>query len=202
MNDDVLRDFASGTIESTLKYIGNFFAEIVAIQDIFLLVIVPTVGLLISATAVVDVVKMKNPRYAQKVSPGSVATRMVVGPVTILLTSFMLQVNESVFGGDRIDSKVPTAMTYSGMGSNGDPMAGVLLAITGFLVFVGWVTALRAMMAFARCGNPQQDGYALAKAGGARLVAAVFLTMFQFFMDDMFAAFTGNANSFSSKLNL
>ncbi|MFB2351873.1 hypothetical protein, partial [Priestia megaterium] len=69
-------------------------------------------------------------------------------------------------------------------------------------LFVGWVTALRAMMAFARCGNPQQDGYALAKAGGARLVAAVFLTMFQFFMDDMFAAFTGNANSFSSRLNL
>lgn len=201
MNEDVIKDFASGTVKATLEYIGNFFQEIVSIQEIFLLIIVPTIGLMISASAVVDVVKMKNPRYAQKVSPGSVATRMLIGPATILLYSFMSQVSESVFGRDRVN-EIPTAMTYSNMGSGGDPTAGLLLAITGFLVFVGWVTALRAMLAFARCGNPQQDGYALAKAGAARLVAATFLTMFQFFMDDMFAAFTGTENSFSSKMNL
>lgn len=186
-----------------LAYMTSLLKEFAIVEDVFLMIIVPSVGLIISATAVLDVVKMKNPKYAQKVTPGSVAARMIFGPIAILLVPFLSTINESIFGSDRAANQVPRAMTYAdaASGSN-DPLLTFALVIVGFFVFVGWVTALRAVMAFARCGNPQQDGYQMAKAGGARLIAASVLTMFQFFLDDLFEAATGTANQFSSKLNV
>lgn len=186
-----------------IVYIANLASEFAKIETVLLNIIVPGVGLLISASAILKMIKMKNPQYAQQITPSSVAWRALVGPVTILLIPFMQQVSESVFGDDRTGGKVPSAMTYSAaIQGAASPEQVMLLGLLAFLVFVGWITAFRAMFAFARCGDPQQDGYQLAKAGLARLAAATVLTFAQFFIDDVFESVTGGADKFSSQLNL
>jgi len=186
-----------------IQYIANFAAEFGVIETVLLTIIVPSVGLMISASAIWKMIKMKDPKFAQQISPASVAWRAMIGPVTILLVPFMQEVSESVFGEDRTGGKVPRSMTYSSAIQNAtDPMDVVLLGVLAFLVFVGWITAFRAMFAFARCGDPQQDGFELAKTGLSRLGAALVLTCFQFFLDDLFQSASGEANSFSSELNL
>lgn len=202
MNDNDFFQSISDGIGNVFDVIISLANEFGTINDVLLTVIVPAVGIFISASAVLDLTKMKNPRYAQKVTPGSVAVRFVIGPTTILLTSFMLQISQSIFG-DVVPDQVPTAVTYTGQIQQGtDPTAGLFLAITGFLVLVGWVSGLRAMVAFARVGNPQENGFQMFKTGAARLVAASFLCMFQFFMDDLIVSFLGTQNGYSSTLNL
>lgn len=186
-----------------ISYVANLAAEFAAIEDIVIRVLIPAAGLLISASAVLKMIKMKDPKYAQQVSVASVGWRALVGPITILLVPFMAQVSESVFGDDRFNGNIPRAMTYSSAIQNAaSPEQVIALGVLSFLVFVGWVTAFRAMFAFMRCGDPQQDGYALAKSGLARLAAATVLTCSQFFLDDVFASLTGEGEKFSSELNI
>ncbi|ABM21046.1 MULTISPECIES: hypothetical protein [Marinobacter] len=186
-----------------ISYIANLAAEFGKIETVLLTIIVPGVGLMISASAILKMMKMKNPQYAQQINPSSIAWRALIGPVTILLVPFMQEVSESVFGDDRTGGKVPRAMTYSAaIQGAASPEQVMMLGILAFLVFVGWITAFRAMFAFARCGDPQQDGYQLAKAGLSRLAAATVLTFAQFFIDDVFESVTGGAGKFSSDLNL
>lgn len=200
-NNEFFQGISDG-IGNIFDVIINLGGEFGVINDVLLVIIVPAVGILISMSAVLDLTKMKNPRYAQKVTPGSVAIRFVIGPTTILLTSFMLMLSQSIFG-DVVPDEVPTAFTYTDNISEGtDPTAGLFLAITGFLVLVGWISGLRAMMAFARIGNPQENGFQQFKTGASRLVAASFLCMFQFFMDDLIVSFLGTEGGYSSALNL
>ncbi len=116
----------------------------------------------------------------------------------------MKAISESIFGERhiRIHEGLATSYVDAAQGQQGDPVAAGLLIIVAFLVIVGWISALRSMMAFARMGNPQENGYQLFRAGSARLIAATFLCMFQFFMDDMFETASGQAGQFSSSLNL
>lgn len=201
MEDSLFQKIRDG-LSNILDVLINLSGEFGIINEVLIGIIIPAVGIMISASAAYDLTKMKNPRYAQKVTPGSVAVRFVVGPTTVLFSSFMMLITRSILG-DRTPDSVPTAMTYSAEINNAvDPTAALLLAITSFLVLVGWIAGLRAMMAFARCANPQQDGHALFKAGAARLLAASFLCMFQFFMDDIVSSLTGSGSGYSSALNL
>ena len=201
-----LEQILGGAMQSDsnfVAYIANLAAEFGTIEQVLITIFVPGIGLLISASAIWKMIKMKDPQYAQQVNTGSVAWRALVGPTTILLVPFMQAISESVFGEDRTGGKVPRAMTYSAaIQGSASPEQVLLLGIMAFLVFVGWATALRAMFAFARCGDPQQDGYQLAKSGLARLGAATALTCFQFFLDDVFESVTGSSEKFSSELNL
>lgn len=187
-----------------IDYFLNFGSELKIFEDVFLTIIVPGIGLLISATAVWDVMKMRNAKHAQKVTTVSVAVRMVVGPTTILLVPFITAISQSLFGTDETGSGLPRAFRYADAASEsgGDPTQALILTILAFLVFVGWVTGLRAMIAFSRIGNPQTDGFELFKTGAARLFVATALCMFQFVLDDVFESFTGQSNRFSSGLNL
>lgn len=186
-----------------IQFIANFAAEFGTIENLLLTIIAPGIGVLFSASAIWKMIKMKDPRFAQQIAPASIAWRAMVGPLCILLIPFMQQMSESLFGDDRTGGKVPRAMTYSSAIQNAtDPTDVILLGILAFLVFVGWITAFRSMFAFARCGDPQQDGFELAKTGLSRLFAATVLTCFQFFLDDVFESATNEANTFSSELNL
>lgn len=195
-------DPASGGAQGFIQYFLNFGSELAIFEDILISIIFPAVGLMISASAVWDFTKMRNPKHQSKVTGTSVAVRMMVGPTTILLIPFMTAMAESIFGDDNTGSSLPRAYRYANQASGGDPTQALILTILAFLVFVGWVTGLRAMIAFARVGNPQQDGFELFKTGFVRLAVATVLCMFQFFIDDMFESFTGEANRFSSELNL
>jgi hypothetical protein len=114
----------------------------------------------------------------------------------------MTQIASSIFGDDATGSTLPRAYRYAQQASGGDPTQALILTILAFLVFVGWVTGLRAMIAFARIGNPQTDGFDLFKTGAVRLFVATALAMFQFLIDDMYESFTGEADRFSSEMNL
>lgn len=161
------------------------------------------IGVGISVTGIMHLIKMRKPEYAQKYTAESAMKRLAVGPITILINQLMLDLSSSMFGDDYGNDKMPTAMMYSSqIDSGGDPLAGVLLAIFSFLVLVGWIAAGRAMLAFARSSDPGQDGYALGKAGFSRLIAAVLLCSFQYVMDDLFESATGTAGAVSSQLNL
>jgi len=201
--EQILGGALSNENSGFIKIIANFAGEFGKIEEVLLTVIAPGIGILISASAIWKMIKMKDPKFAQQISPSSIAWRALVGPLCILLIPFMQQMSESLLGDDRTGGKVPRAMTYSSAIENAtDPTSVILLGLLAFIVLVGWITAFRAMFAFARCGDPQQDGFELAKTGLARLIAATVLTCFQFFMDDVFESATNESNTFSSKLNL
>lgn len=193
---------AMGGAEGFIQYFLNFGSELTIFEDILITLIVPAVGLMISASAVWDMAKLRNPKHQSRVTGTSVAVRMMVGPTTILLIPFMTKMAQSLFGDENTGSSLPRAYRYANDVSGGDPMQALVLTILAFLVFIGWVTGLRAMIAFARVGNPQTDGFELFKTGFIRLAVATVLCMFQFFLDDMFESFTGEAGQFSSELNL
>ncbi|WP_273208931.1 hypothetical protein [Marinobacter subterrani] len=199
---DSIVDAIGASAGSIIEYFINFGNEIGVFQTVLLDVIFVGVGLLISASAVLDLTRMKNPRYQSKITPASVATRFMIGPATIQLDLFMRAFAGSIFGDPMVEKASLSALSYTDKASSADPTSALLLVIVGFLVFVGWVSALRAMIAFSRMGNPQENGYQLFRAGAARLVAATALCMFQFVMDDIIESFSGQAGMFSSQLNL
>jgi len=201
MKDDIIGGIQN-SVGNAIDYFLNFGKEISVLQDVLLTVIVPGVGILISAGAVRDFMRMKNPVHQNKVSTSSVAIRFVIGPATVQLVILMRAMAESVFGREVASKSTMKALSYSGASTGGDPTAALLIVIVSFLIFVGWVTALRAMLAFSRVGHPQENGYQMFRSGAARLVAATFLCMFQFALDDVIASFTGNTGVFSSQLTL
>lgn len=187
---------------NVIEYFINFGSEIGTLEGVLLTYIVPAVGILISASAVLDLTRMKNPRHQNKTSPTSIAVRFVIGPATIQLVIFMKAVSQSIFGDEMANKASMSSLSYTENVTKADPTAALLLTLVGFLIFIGWVSALRAMVAFSRMGNPQENGYQLFRAGASRLIAATFLCMFQFVMDDIVQSFTGQAGVFSSQLNL
>jgi hypothetical protein len=189
-------------VSGAIDYFLNFGKEIVVLEGVLLDVIVPGVGILISASAVRDFMRIGNPKYQNKVSSSSVAIRFVIGPATVQLVILMNAMAESIFGQEVASKATMSALSYSGAPQGGDPTAALMIVIVSFLIFVGWVTALRSMLAFSRMGDPQENGYQLFRSGAARLVAATFLCMFQFVLDDVIQSFTGAAGVFSSSLNL
>lgn len=200
---------ATSLLDSTREVVGNvmtyfvtFGQEIGIFEQVFLETIVIGVGILISASAVIDLTRMKNPRYQNRTSPASVAIRFVIGPATIQLVALVRAVAGSIFGDSMANQASMSSLSYVQNASNADPTAALLLTLVGFLIFVGWVSALRAMVAFSRLGNPQENGYHLFRTGAARLIAATCLCMFQFVMDDLIESFTGQGGVFSSNLNL
>lgn len=186
-----------------LEYLLNIGGEIAVIEKVVLLIIAPTIGLMISVWGVFDFMKMKNPRYQSKVSPASVIIRFCIGPATIQLALLMTALSHSIYGRREIQIHEGMATSYvDSAQSTADPVAAGLLIVTAFLVMVGWIAALRAMMAWSRAGDPSENGYQLFKTGAARMIAATVLCSFQFFMDDMFESASGQAGSFSSSLDL
>ncbi|WP_018404906.1 hypothetical protein [Marinobacter gelidimuriae] len=201
MEDNLFTQLQSGT-GNFMDYFINFGQELKVFEDVLLMIFIPGIGLLISASAVWDVMKMRDPKHANKVTSTSVAMRMVIGPLTILLVPLISAVAQSLFGNDQTGSNMPRAYRYADAAANGDPTQALTMTILAFLVFIGWITGLRAMIAYARIGHPSTDGFELFKAGTVRLFVATALTMFQFVLDDVFESFTGQADQFSSELNL
>lgn len=191
---------ATAIVQSAIEYFVNFAQEIGVLESVLLNLVVG-IGVLISASAVLDLTRLGNPKHQGKTSAASIAVRFMVGPATIQLNLFMRALAESVFGTGAQQASM-SAQSYSEAAGQTDPVAGLLVGIVAFLVFIGWVTAVRAMMAFARVGNPQENGYELFRTGASRLVAATFLCMFQFVMDDLLESFTGSSDVFSNQLNL
>lgn len=189
-------------VGGAIGYFINFGSEISIMEDVLLTIIVPFVGILISASAVLDLTKMRNPRHQNKTSPTSVAVRFVIGPATVQLVIFVKAIAGSIFGDEMVNEASMSSLSYTEKVQETDPTAGLLLTLVGFLIFVGWISALRSMIAFSRIGNPQENGFQMFKAGASRLVAATFLCMFQFVMDDIIASFSGESGVFSSQLNL
>lgn len=181
------------------EYFTNFSSEFPVIESAIMIFIVCT-GILISAWGVLDLVRLGNPRYQ---STGSkVAIKVCVGAATVQLVLLMMNIAEVFFGEKALAMNEKLAMTYADKAASagGDPTKMMLFTIFGFLVLVGWVTGLRAMIAFARVGSQGQNSYDLFRTGASRLLAAVFLSCFQFFLDDMFASAINQ--TFSSSFNL
>ncbi|ARM86311.1 hypothetical protein [Marinobacter salarius] len=195
---NALEAFAGTFVGIFANLAGEF-----AIINQYVIYFIQVMGMAISVSGVMQLIKMRKPEYAQKYTPESASKRLIVGPITVLINELMLDVSQSMFGDDYGNSAMPQAMTYSAeIDQGGDPMAGMILALLSFFVLVGWIAAGRAMMAFARSSDAGQDGYALTKAGFSRLLAAIILCSFQFVMDDLLESATGTAGAFSSQLNL
>jgi len=202
MGDNTVVNALEAFAGSFIGIFANLAGEFAVINTV-VIVLIQAMGMLISISGIMQLIKMRKPEYAQKYTTESALKRLAVGPITILINGLMLNVSQSMFGDSYGNDNMPRAMMYSeAIDKGGDPLAGMLLAIVAFLVLVGWIAAGRAMMAFARSSDPGQDGYALTKAGMSRLFAAVILCSFQFVMDDLIQSATGTANSFSSQLNL
>jgi len=200
----------SGQIISALKggateimqYFVNFSGEFSEIEKVIIYVFAPAVGIMISAWGIVDFLKLKK-SGGQGASPASIITRFVVGPITIQLSAFVRALSESIFGEREFQEAETLAASYATNAQNAaDPVQAGLSAMVAFMVIVGWVAALRGMIAFARMGSPQENGYELFSTGAARLIAATFLCMFQFVADDLIASVGGGAKQFSSALGL
>lgn len=191
-----------GGAGTLVKYFVNFSGEFQAIGKAITLVFAPAIGILISAWAVLDFMKLKKAQGSS--SPTSVMVRFIVGPITIQLSAFVYAISESVFGERDFATAEEQLASYVSAASNdsGDPVAQGLAALLAFFVVVGWVAALRALVAFARIGSPSENGYELFRTGASRLVAATFLCMFQFFIDDIIASVGGGKGTFSSMLAL
>ena len=184
------------------KYFVNFSEEFVVIGSTIVTIFAPAIGILISAWAVLDFLKLKKGQGGS--SPTSIIVRFIVGPITIQIAAFVHAVSESVFGERDFESAEGMLQSYvSTAKSGGDDMVRQgLAALMAFFVIVGWISALRAMVAFARIGSPSENGYELFRTGASRLVAATFLCMFQFFIDDVIASVGGGEGTFSSMLAL
>jgi len=177
------------------QYMLNLGQEAKAIEGIFFLYLVPAIGLFISATGIIDLIKMRNPRNQGKTSMTSAIVRFCVGPATIQLVAFMTAVSESVFGAGtagHLAGGAGVAYYVDQAEYETDPSKIIVMTIFAFLTLVGWISALRAMMAFARAGNPAENGYQLFRTGASRLIAATFLCMSQFVVNDMYASLTDN----------
>lgn len=187
-----------------LEYLVNFGGEIAVLEKILIFIVAPAIGILISIWGVWDLIQWKKRTSASSASGLSIVIKFCVGPATIQLVLLMKAISESIFGERhiRIHEGLATSYVDAAQAQQADPVAAGLLVIVAFLVVVGWISALRSMMAFARMGNPQENGYQLFRAGASRLIAATFLCMFQFFIDDMFETASGQAGQFSSSLNL
>lgn len=189
--------------DTALGYALNLGNDIATIETVLINVIVPAVGILISMWGVWDFMQMRNPRSGKNVTGTSVAIRFAIGPATIQLVAFMRALSVSFFG-DRTGGNFQrdAAASYVADAQSAvDPTSAGLLMVLAFLVLVGWIAGLRAMVAFARMGNPGQDGYELFRTGAARLIAGTVFASFQFVMDDIFASATGETGTFSSELN-
>jgi len=179
-------------------YFTNISSEFPIIESALMIFIVCS-GVMISAWGVLDFVRLGNPRYQS--SPTKVAVKVIVGAATVQLVFLMMSIAEVFFGERALAMNESLAMTYADKAAAaGDPTKMLLFTIFGFLVLVGWVTGLRAMISFARIGSQGQASYDLFKAGAARLLAAVILSCFQFFLDDLFSSAINQ--TFSSSFNL
>lgn len=184
------------------QYFVNFSGEFVPIGQTIIVIFAPAIGILISGWAVLDFTKLRKGQGGS--SPTSIIVRFIVGPITIQISAFVHAISESVFGEREFESAEGLLQSYvdTAQADSGDPVRQALGALMGFFVIVGWVAALRAMVAFARIGSPSENGYELFRTGAARLVAATFLCMFQFFIDDVIESVGGGSGAFSSMLDL
>jgi len=179
-------------------YMSNLAEETGEIEEAFFKFIVPAIGLFISATGVIDLIKMRNPRNQGKASLNSALIRFCVGPATIQLVAFMTAISESIFGAGtagHLSEGAAVAHYAAGASNETDPAKIVIMTIFAFLTMIGWIAALRAMMAFARAGNPAENGFQQFRTGASRLIAATFLCMSQFVVNDMYSSITGNSTS-------
>ncbi|KXS55105.1 MAG: hypothetical protein AWU57_529 [Marinobacter sp. T13-3] len=195
-NVQALTGSATAVMQSAMGYFRNFAGEIGTMESV-LLNMFTGIGVLIAASAILDLARMSNPKYQGKTTPKSIAVRFMVGPATIQLNLFVRKLAESIFGDGAAQASM-SAQSYSEQASQADPVKGLMAALIAFLIFIGWVSALRAMLAFARIGSPNVDGYEQFRTGAARLIAATFLCMFQFVMDDVIESFTGKSGQFTS----
>lgn len=188
--------------DTALGYALNLSNDITTIEQVVVGVFIPCVGIMISIWGVLDFVKMKNPRDGKDVTLRSIGIRMLIGPVTIQLVAFMRALSVSIFGERGSAVNRDMAASYMQDATQAvDPFSAGLLLIMGFLVLVGWIAGLRAMIAFARIGTPGQDGYELFRTGLSRLFMGTVLASLQWAMDDVFASATGESGTFSSELN-
>jgi hypothetical protein len=201
----IIQAISSGA-GTLVAYFVNFSSEFEVIGNTIIYIFAPAIGILISAWGVMDFIKLKNRGQGGGggSSPVSIIVRFIVGPLTIQIAAFINAVSESVFGEREFEQAENMAATYANAAQNadGDPVRGGLAALVGFLVIVGWISALRAMVAFARIGSPSENGYELFRTGASRLVAATFLCMFQFVVDDLIESVGGGKGAFSSALGL
>jgi hypothetical protein len=204
LDTNIVIDAITSGATGMLEYLINFGGELQVIETVLIFIIAPAIGILISIWGVWDLIQLKKRNSGSNATGLGIVIKFCVGPATIQLVLLMKAISESIFGERhiRIHEGLATSYVDAAQAQQGDPVAAGLLIIVAFLVIVGWISALRSMMAFARMGNPQENGYQLFRAGSARLIAATFLCMFQFFMDDMFETASGQAGQFSSSLNL
>ena len=195
-------DMLSDSADTALGYALNLSDDMSTIESVLLNIFVPAVGMLISMWAVYDFMRLRNPRSGSNVTLQSVGLRLLIGPATFQLVALVRSLSVSFLGQRGANVEKDMAASYMSEATSAmDPTsAGILLGL-GFLVLVGWIAALRAMIAFARIGTPGQDGFELFRTGVARLIVGTILASFQFFMDDIFASATGESGQFSSGLN-
>lgn len=195
LDGDLIFNSMNLSMSSFAGYMMNIADETAVIERPLLKIIVPAVGLAISASGVMDLIKMRNPRNQGKASMKSALIRFCVGPATIQLVAFMVAISESVFGAGAANhlAEGKAVAHYANLSNTEvDPAKIIMMTIFAFLTLVGWIAALRAMVAFARAGSPSENGYELFRTGAARLIAATFLCMSQFVVNDMYASITNS----------
>jgi protein-S-isoprenylcysteine O-methyltransferase Ste14 len=200
--DPIMDAIQQGT-GNVIGYFINFGEELGVIEQVLLYMIAPALGVSIAIWGVFDLIKMKNPRIQNRPTSGGIAAKLIIAPLLFQIGLTMGNFSESMFGNNIIENNENMAASYvqSAQGA-GDPVEQALLIGVAFLAVLGWIGGIRAMVAFARVGSPNENGFELMKSGAVRLAVSTILCATQFVVDDIAQSFTGTSGAFTSTLGL
>lgn len=200
--DPIIQAIQSGT-GNVIGYFINFGGELGIIEKVLLFGIAPVLGISVAIWGIFDLVKLKNPRIQNRPTSGGIAAKFLIAPLLFQISLTMGNFAESMFGENIIEGNEELAASYVNSASNaGNPVEQALLIGVAFLVVLGWIGGIRAMISFARVGSPNENGFELMKSGAVRLAVSTILCATQFVIDDIAQSFTGNSGAFTSTLGL
>jgi hypothetical protein len=188
---------------NVIGYFINFGQELGIIELVLLYAIAPVLGISIAIWGIFDLIKLKNPRVQPRPSTGGILAKLIVAPLLFQIALTMGNFSESMFGTDIITGNEELAASYvTQADAASNPVQQALLVGIAFLVVIGWVGGIRAMISFARIGSPNENGFDLIKTGSVRLAVSTILCATQFVADDIAQSFTGTSGAFTSTLGL
>lgn len=200
--DPIMQAIQDGT-GNVIGYFVNFGAELSIIEEVLLYAIAPVIGISIGIWGIFDLIKLKNPRIQNRPTSGGIIAKFLIAPLIFQISLTMGNFAESMFGNNIIEGNEELAATYVDSASSAsNPVEQAMLIGVAFLVVLGWIGGIRAMVAFARVGSPNENGFELVKGGAVRLAVSTILCATQFVVDDIAQSFTGQSGAFTSTLGL
>lgn len=176
------------------EFLKRFGQELGAMEGP-IIVMARVLGILVVGWGVLQLTKLG--KRGEATTPTGVAAKLLSGTALVLITEFVRTSAISLFGEKALIVHESLGMTYIDRAAQytANPLKLMTFTCMGFFVIVGWVFAIRALVAWSRLGDHGVVGYDQFKIGATRLLAAVFLTMFQYVMMDLDSLFTGGTYS-------